>query len=35
MGGRVPQSAGVADIPKSLNYARIGPVTASEIRLRD
>ena len=35
MGGRVPESERIADIPKSLNYARIGPKTASEIRLRD
>lgn len=35
MGGRVPQSASAADIPKSLGFARIGPLTASEIRLSD
>ena len=35
MGGRVPISANDAAIPRSLNYARIGPTTASEIRLRD
>ncbi len=35
MGGRVPLSANDAAIPRSLSFARIGPATAAEIRLRD
>lgn len=35
MGGRIARSADEAIIPKSLKYARIGPLTASEIRLTD
>lgn len=35
MGGRIPISAAEAVIPKNLEYARIGPLTAAEIRLTD
>jgi hypothetical protein len=35
MGGRIPLSAAEADIPQSLDYVRIGPLTAAEIRLAD
>lgn len=33
MGGRIAESAEIASIPKSLDYAIIGPRTAEEIRL--
>lgn len=35
MGGRIALAADDAVIPKSLDYARIGPLTAREIRLHD
>ncbi len=35
MGGRIPLSEYEAEIPKSLRYVVIGPLTASEIRLTD
>ena len=35
MGGRIPLSDLDAVIPNSLSYARIGPLTAAEIRLTD
>lgn len=35
MGGRIAESPGIASVPKSLDYAVIGPLTASEIRLID
>ena len=35
MGGRIAMSEFEADIPQSLRYARIGPLTAQEIRLVD
>ncbi|MDA0707187.1 MAG: hypothetical protein O2805_11370 [Proteobacteria bacterium] len=35
MGGRIALAADDAVIPKSLKYAIIGPLTASEIRLAD
>lgn len=35
MGGRVPRSSNDALIPQSLEYARVGPQTAAEIRLTD
>ena len=35
MGGRIPLSPAEAVIPKSLDYARIGTLTAAEIRLAD
>ena len=34
MGGRIAMSADEANVPKSLKYAMIGPLTAKEIRLR-
>ena len=33
MGGRVPLSSNDAAIPRSLEYARVGPLTAAEVRL--
>ena len=35
MGGRIPRSEREADIPGNLALARIGTLTAREIRLRD
>lgn len=35
MGGRIALAADDAVIPKNLDFARIGPLTAREIRLRD
>ena len=35
MGGRIPESRNTANIPSSLKYVTIGPLTAQEIRLVD
>ncbi len=35
MGGRIALAADESEIPRSLKYAVIGPLTASEINLTD